>query len=169
MAATLRFLNSKRHEEGTMQEELSKTTTALPRRAVLAGLAAAAPAAAIASLPSTVATEPDPIFAAIVAHERAAEAYSEALIAANLEAVELAAEADTEAALAMVVTVPTTLTGAIALMKYSMSGEHRYGCEWPHLFDSEDPDYEHAKTWNWFLQRTLIRSLEYIAAQSVTD
>ncbi|TFV41362.1 hypothetical protein [Bradyrhizobium niftali] len=164
MAATLRFLNSKRHEEGTMQKP-SKTTTALPRRAILAGLAAAAPAAAIASLPSAVATEPDSIFAAIAAHERAAEAYPAALEKQyDDEAVELAAEADTETACAMVATVPTTLAGAIALMKYSMTGERRYGCEWPDLFDPEDPDYEHAKTWSWFLQRTLIRSLEAISA-----
>lgn len=164
----------------------NQTAGGLHRRAILAGLAAATPAAAIASLPSAVAAEPDPIFAAIAAHERAAEAYTAALEKwndhveihkmsdplireANLDAVELAAEADTEAAFAMVATVPTTLAGAIALMKYSMSGESRYGCEWPHLFDSEDPDYEHARTWNWFLERTLIRSLEYIAAQSVTD
>lgn len=147
---------------------------------VSSAAAAAAPAAAIASLPFAVATEPDPIFAAIAAHGRAAEAYSKALrkqnddeeihkitdseiLAANLEAVELTGEADTEAACAMLATVPTTLAGAIALMEYSMSGEHCYGCAWPDLFDPEDPDYEHAKTWNWFLQRTLIRSLENIA------
>lgn len=141
------------------------------RRTFLAGLAAAAPAAAIASLPTVAAAEPDPIFAAIAAHERAADTYSEALLKQNededahLDAVELAAEADTEAALAMVVTVPTTLAGAIALVKYSMSGERRYGCTWPdHLFDPEDPDCEHAKPWNWLLQRTLIRSVEAIAA-----
>lgn len=159
----------------------NQTAGGLHRRAILAGLAAAAPIAAIASLPSAAAAEPDAIFAAIAAHELAAEAYSEALrkqnedeeihqisdpetIEANLEAVELAGEADTEAAFAMVHTIPATLAGATALMKYSMSGEHRYGCTWPALFDPEDPDCEHAKPWNWFLQRTLIRSLEAIAA-----
>ncbi|MHC2273528.1 hypothetical protein ACVME8_000139 [Bradyrhizobium diazoefficiens] len=54
MAATLRFPNSKRLEEGTMQEP-SKTTTALPRRAVLAGLVAAAPVTAVACLPTAAA------------------------------------------------------------------------------------------------------------------
>lgn len=154
----------------------SKTTTALPRRTILAGLAAAAPAAAIASLPVAAAAEPDPIFAAIAAHEAASQAYTEALnrrskdekrglsSAAHDEECDKCGDLDFEAACVMVSTIPTTLAGAIALMKYSMSGEHRYGCEWPNFFDPEDPDYEHAKTWNWFLQRTLIRSLEYIAA-----
>lgn len=69
------------------------------RRSFLACLAAAAPVAAMASLPAVAAAEPDPTFAAIAAHERAAEAYSVALlIEANRDAVELAAEADTEAA-----------------------------------------------------------------------
>ena len=141
-----------------------QTAGGLHRRAILAGLAAVAPAAAIASLSSAAAAEPDPVFAAIAAHERAAEAYTAALQGQNEDEVELAAEADTEAACAMVAIVPTTLVGAVALMKYSMSGERRYGCEWPDLFDPEDPDYEHAKTWSWFLQRTLIRSLEAISA-----
>lgn len=145
------------------------------RRAFVAGLAAAAPVAAMASLPAVAAAEPDPIFAAIAAHERASAAYSEALlkrddaeenkisdpeiIEANFEAVELAAEADTEAAIALVSTIPTTIAGALALLKYSASGEGRYGCEWPHLTDDEDPGCEHAKPWDWFLHRTLIRSL----------
>lgn len=118
----------------------------------------------------------DPIYAAIAAHERAAEAYTVALLRqdedisdpqiqeAILDATELAAEADTDAAWEMVNTIPTTVAGAVALLKYSMSGEHRYGCEWPHLFDEEDTEYEHAKPWDWFLQRTLVRSLEAIAS-----
>ncbi|GLR91362.1 hypothetical protein [Bradyrhizobium iriomotense] len=38
-----------------------------------------------------------------------------------------------------------------------------YGCEWPHLYDLEDPECEHTKPWEFFLHRTLVRSLEAIA------
>lgn len=79
----------------------NQTAGGLHRRAILAA-PCRRPAAAIASLPSAAAAEPDPVFAAIAAHERAAEAYTAALQGQNEDEVELAAEADTEAACAMV-------------------------------------------------------------------
>lgn len=146
----------------------------LSRAAQVAAGSAALIGAASVACPAVAAV--DPIYAAIAAHERAADAYTAALLRqdedisdpqiqeAILDAVDLAAEADTDTAWEMVNTIPTTVAGAVALLKCSINGEHRYGCEWPHLFDEEDTEYEHAKPWDWFLQRTLVRSLEAIAS-----
>jgi hypothetical protein len=88
---------------------MSKTTT---RRAVLAGIATA-PALAAPALALSGAG-PDPIFAAIERHK----ACYVALGLSEEEAVGAAVQAETDASRKMAATVPTTLAGLLALLRY---------------------------------------------------
>jgi hypothetical protein len=86
------------------------------RRAVLAGATAAAaiPTAAVATLPNL---EPDPIFAAIQRHKDAYVAHGAAdTVDGDLDA---AANADFDARDALLEVQPTTIAGAVALLRYS--------------------------------------------------
>ena len=87
----------------------------LNRRAVLAGAAATAiPTAAVATLPNL---EPDPIFAAIQRHKDAYLAHGAAdTVDGDIDA---AADADFDARDALLEIQPTTMAGAVALLRYS--------------------------------------------------
>jgi hypothetical protein len=92
----------------------TKTTT---RRAVLAGLATA-PALAGPALALSSAAPPDPIFAAIEHHKACYVAL--ALLPDGAGGCELseAVGDETDAARKMAATVPTTLAGLLALLRY---------------------------------------------------
>jgi hypothetical protein len=121
------------------------------RRTVLAGIAAA-PALAVPALALSSA-EPDPIFAAIEAHDRAMKHYhsleSEFPGRSNWTAIEgcfldpddpqevrdmvvnswKAYKAEDAAHLALLTTQPTTITGAAALLDYAAAHSGRYACD----------------------------------------
>jgi hypothetical protein len=80
------------------------------RRAVLAGIATAPALAA----PALALSGPDPIFAAIERHK----ATYVALGLSEEGAVDAAVDAETDASRKMAATVPTTLAGLLALLRY---------------------------------------------------
>jgi hypothetical protein len=103
------------------------STHTLSRRSIVAG-AAALPVAAVPAIASVI--EPDPIFAAIEAHEvtfthyvRMSEIVSSMLLDTPgyeqaEQADEEAAADDLDAAMELAAVVPTTTTGVLALMDY---------------------------------------------------
>jgi hypothetical protein len=100
-------------------------------RRTLVTSAAALPALAVPAL----ATEPDPIFAAIENHRRRCDEYWTAHLATEIpegcdEALEVAAKealhVQERTAIELLHTKPTTLTGAAALLKYMVEYEDRY-------------------------------------------
>jgi hypothetical protein len=103
----------------------------LSRRMLLTS-AAALPALAVPAL----ATEPDPILAAIENHRRRCDEYWTAHLAADIpdswrrEALEVVAKealaVQERTAIELLHTRPTTLTGAAALLRYMVEYEERY-------------------------------------------
>jgi hypothetical protein len=98
-------------------------------RRMLVASAAALPALAVPAL----ATEPDPIFAAIENHRRRCDEYWTAHLATDggcdeaLQAVaEEALDVQERTAIELLHTKPTTLAGAAALLKYMVEYEERY-------------------------------------------
>jgi hypothetical protein len=122
-------------------------TKALSRRATLAGVLSLAPAAAVAAVPiaSSASIKVDPIFAAIEKHREAFKAFHDACGAhsardeewfaqrkdprddkpaavLDAEEHELAmSDQHDEARAALLTTVPTTLAGALAVIRYVTS------------------------------------------------
>jgi hypothetical protein len=109
------------------------------KRDILAGAAAAAiPAIARASSPPAIGSEADPIFAAIEAHREAMKAWDGALkawyrleetlrfqkpkpgIAEAEEHANALDDRESDAAAELVATTPTTLAGALAVLRYVM-------------------------------------------------
>lgn len=131
------------------------STTTTTRRAILAGIAAV-PAVSLPAL----ATEPDPIYAAIETHIAAYESWARALeVSSRLpdddprfdaadRVTDDAGDAFTEAGLALASSRPATIAGVLALLDYierfnhrgwsyptGKSGQHL----WPYMEGHDDP------------------------------
>jgi hypothetical protein len=149
------------------------TKTMTTRRAILAGGAAAAtlPAAALA----VPLAPPDPIFAAIEAHRTAMTTFN-AVVDAQSELrsstreyealggpLDRAYDAQHDAALALLSVAPTTITGAVALLRYANEyTETESGDDmWPDHPVTDDDD---ARPWAFFLHAHVADALEQIAA-----
>jgi hypothetical protein len=133
------------------------------RRALVAGAASAAVA-----IPAAAAPMPDPIFAAIEAH-RAAWAALEKDCSQLSDASTPEAEAEfdrlndavEEAAGTLVDTQPTTMAGAVALLRHVAEHEGRGD-----TFDLEDGDDGKTKPWSYFMHQTLADALEEMKASA---
>jgi hypothetical protein len=137
-------------------------STAMNRRAILAG-AAALPTATIPAL----AAEPDPIFAAIEVHRAAWAALEKGCSRlSDTSTPESEAEFDRlndaveEAAGTLVDTQPTTMAGAVALLRYAAEYEGK-GDTFEGL---EDEDDGKMKPWSYFMHRALADALEEMKA-----
>ena len=136
--------------------------SAMNRRAILAGAASAAVA-----IPAAAAPMPDPIFAAIEAHRAAWAALEKDCSRLSDESTpEAEAEfyrlndAVEEAAGILVETQPTTMAGAVALLRHVAEHEGQGD-----TFDLEDED---GKTgpWSYFMHQTLADALEKMRASA---
>ena len=149
----------------------------LDRRTMLTGAASASvlalPAAATASSDGTIGREaPDPIFAAIEAHQRAWAELREKcsdLDAAHTEEADCELrrldDAVDEAADDLLDVVPTTIAGVSALLTYA-ADRARGGNTWPDGYVDENPktgwDREQGVSWEVILHRNLAKALPKI-------
>jgi hypothetical protein len=150
----------------------------LNRRTMLTGAACASvlalPVAATASSDGTIGREaPDPIFAAIEAHQRAWAALCEKCLdldeagtpEANAEYLRLDNAVD-DAAGGLLDVIPTTIAGVSALLTYA--ADHACGGNsWPEGYVDENPktgwDREQGVSWEVILHRNLAKALPKIA------
>jgi hypothetical protein len=165
-----------------------KAMHTMNRRALVAGAAAALPA--IAVLPTAAAAalthEPDPIFAAIEQWRQAWAAFGVAVskvddllqdapgfTAAEAECEE-ADDAANDAGYQLVLTPPTTLAGAAALLRFIAELERRIadaGADvMPHLWeDGADEDKDEPLPWTFHAHVMLANALEKMAAAGLTQ
>jgi hypothetical protein len=152
------------------------TNTSLSRRAVLAGIAAAAALPIAAAIPTTEAATTDPAFvliaeklAADVAHDKAIDIQgefegrgdfsSDAVIEAqenSAAACHFANEVDWKLA----TTIPTTLAGVAAVLRFANEIEDD-GLEWP------DTDAIGPEGWHYQLRATMAAAVEALGGKAV--
>ena len=137
--------------------------SAMNRRAILAGAASAAVA-----IPTAAAPMPDPIFAAIEAHRAAWAALEKDCSRLSDESTpEAEAEFDRlnaaveEAVGTLVDTQPTTMAGAVALLRHV--AEHEDKGDTVHCLEDEDGK---TKPWSYFMHQTLADALEKMRASA---
>jgi hypothetical protein len=136
--------------------------SAMNRRAILAGAASAAVA-----IPTAAAPMPDPIFAAIEAHRAAWAALEKDCSRLSDESTpEAEAEfyrlndAVEEAAGSLVETQPTTMAGAVTLLRHVAEHEDKGDT----IDCLEDEDDGKTKPWSYFMHQTLADALEKMRA-----
>jgi hypothetical protein len=110
----------------------------------------------------------DPIFRAIAAHRRAAKIFNEVVVEygncsidRHLEATEAPRNAMFAAGDALVTTKPTTMRGAVALLRYlsTLMDDIGTGCECSVMPDTIDTSDDEVEAWQILAFRTVASAL----------
>lgn len=118
------------------------------------------------------ANDPDPIFAAIRAHEQAVAAYDvftregdeeQEETAAYKSRIDELADAEADAECDLINVAPTTIPGVIALLEHAAKIEKGIGFRECYL-DPDHPDQKRGHSWYYFVNRNLADTLRSIAA-----